>query len=72
MFSLPRSILLSQLTCSLKDNTAVYEELNALPGWSPLILCMMYESQKADSFWKPYFGKRQPIFLDKAEADFMD
>jgi hypothetical protein len=35
----------------------IAEELSELPGWSPLILCMMYESQKEDSFWKPYFGK---------------
>lgn len=35
----------------------ISEDLASLPGWSPLILSMMYESQKEDSFWKPYFGK---------------
>jgi SET domain-containing protein 6 len=54
LFSLPRSILLSQLTSSLKDQVS---ELSELSGWSPLILCMMYEIEKPDSFWKPYFGK---------------
>lgn len=56
LFSLPRSILLSHLTSSLKDLPCA-EELAALPGWSPLILSIMYESQKPDSFWKPYFGR---------------
>jgi hypothetical protein len=31
--------------------------LDELDGWSPLILCMMYELDREDSFWKPYFGK---------------
>ncbi|CEJ01742.1 hypothetical protein RMCBS344292_15763 [Rhizopus microsporus] len=52
LFSLPRSILLSQLTSPLKDKVS---ELSELPGWTPLILCMMYEIDKPDSFWKPYF-----------------
>lgn len=34
---------------------SIKDEFAALPGWSPLILSMMYESQKEDSFWKPYF-----------------
>ncbi|CAO3649021.1 unnamed protein product [Cunninghamella echinulata] len=29
--------------------------LSTLTGWSPLILCMMYEMKNDDSFWKPYF-----------------
>ncbi|PHZ17134.1 RuBisCO-cytochrome methylase [Rhizopus microsporus ATCC 52813] len=52
LFSLPRSILLSQVTSSLKDKVS---ELSELPGWAPLILCMMYEIDKPESFWKPYF-----------------
>jgi SET domain-containing protein 6 len=63
LFSLPRNILLSQLTSSLKDVEGLSEELQALPGWSPLIICMMYESQKEHSFWKPYFGKEETRFL---------
>lgn len=59
LFSLPRNILLSQLTSSLKDVQGLLEELQALQGWSPLIICMMYESQKKHSFWKPYFGKKK-------------
>ncbi|KAG2201074.1 hypothetical protein INT47_010826 [Mucor saturninus] len=54
LFSLPRSILLSHLTTSLKDLSCA-QEFASLPGWSPLILSIMYESQKPDSFWKPYF-----------------
>lgn len=31
--------------------------LDSMNGWNPLILCLMYESQRGDSFWKSYFGK---------------
>ncbi|KAI9472171.1 MAG: hypothetical protein EXX96DRAFT_583114 [Benjaminiella poitrasii] len=55
LFSLPRTILLSQLTTGLSKMEGVSEDLTKLTGWSPLIVSMMYESQKEDSFWKPYF-----------------
>ncbi|KAI9026673.1 hypothetical protein CLU79DRAFT_803426 [Phycomyces nitens] len=55
LFSLPRSLLLSPLTSGLRKEPGIDEVLDNLEGWLPLILCMMYESQKVDSFWKPYF-----------------
>lgn len=56
LFSLPRNILLSQITTSLNKIEGLSEDMKQLTGWSPLILAMMYESQKDDAFWKPYFG----------------
>ncbi|KAL0094670.1 hypothetical protein J3Q64DRAFT_1629571 [Phycomyces blakesleeanus] len=55
LFSLPRSLLLSPLTSRLRQEPGIGDKLDNLEGWLPLILCMMYESQKPDSFWKPYF-----------------
>lgn len=62
MFSLPRSILLSPLTSSLKNIEGLKDDLAELNGWAPLIITLMYESQKEDSFWKPYFGKLRGYF----------
>ncbi|KAI8094076.1 hypothetical protein BDF21DRAFT_331545 [Thamnidium elegans] len=72
LFSLPRNILLSQLTTSLKDLDGIGKEYLELPGWSPLILSLMYESQKQDSFWKPYFDVlprnfSTPMFWDQQD-----
>lgn len=57
LFSLPRSILLSPFTSSLNQVEGLKDDLAALNGWTPLIITLMYESQKEDSFWKPYFGR---------------
>ncbi|CAG8480211.1 828_t:CDS:10 [Funneliformis mosseae] len=57
LFSIPHSIILSEKTSSLKDliPSDEFEKLGKINSWFPLILCMMYESQKEDSLWKPYF-----------------
>ncbi|RUS23062.1 hypothetical protein BC937DRAFT_92821 [Endogone sp. FLAS-F59071] len=55
LFAIPRSILLSQYTSDLSKIESVRAELNSLKGWNPLILSMLYESQREDSKWKPYF-----------------
>jgi SET domain-containing protein 6 len=57
LFEIPRSIILSPKTSSLKDemSTEEYQKLYEINHWFPLILCMMYESQKEDSLWKPNF-----------------
>lgn len=44
-------------TSKLRDALTGDDVLDKMTGWSPLILCLMYESQRDDSFWKPYFGK---------------
>lgn len=59
LFSLPRNILLSQMTTSLNKVEGLSEDIKQLTGWSPLIISMMYESQQEDSFWRPYFGKKK-------------
>jgi N-lysine methyltransferase SETD6 len=48
---------LSEKTSSLKDliQSSEFERLSKINSWFPLILCMMYESQKKNSLWKPYF-----------------
>ncbi|KAI7904047.1 uncharacterized protein BX663DRAFT_432767 [Cokeromyces recurvatus] len=70
LFSLPRTILLSQYTTFLNKTEGISEDLAKLSGWSPLIVSMMYESQKKDSFWKPYFdilprSFSTPMFWDE-------
>ncbi|KAI9322702.1 hypothetical protein BX666DRAFT_1849298 [Dichotomocladium elegans] len=55
LFSIPRSMLLTTQTSELRQ--LLGEVLDSLTGWNPLILCLMYESQRDTSFWKPYFGK---------------
>lgn len=45
-------------TSKLRDALTGDDVLDKMTGWSPLILCLMYESQRDDSFWKPYFGKQ--------------
>ena len=57
LFSIPHSIVLSEKTSSLNDliSSKEFERLGKINLWFPLILCMMYERQKEDSLWKPYF-----------------
>ncbi|KAI8990213.1 hypothetical protein BDB01DRAFT_780451 [Pilobolus umbonatus] len=55
LFSIPRRVLLSQLTSSIRSVEGIVDDMDQLSGWNPLILCLMYESQKEDSLWKPYF-----------------
>ncbi|EPB82303.1 hypothetical protein HMPREF1544_10943 [Mucor circinelloides 1006PhL] len=74
LFSLPRSILLSPFTTSLSQIEGLKDDLAALNGWTPLIITLMYESQKEDSFWKPYFDvlPRQfstPMFWEEADLE---
>ncbi|RIA96210.1 hypothetical protein C1645_688125 [Glomus cerebriforme] len=58
LFNIPHSIVLSEKTSSLKDLIAIseFERLREINSWFPLILCMMYESQKENSLWRPYFN----------------
>jgi SET domain-containing protein 6 len=48
---------MSEKTSSLKDliQSSEFKRLSKINSWFPLILCMMYESQKENSLWKPYF-----------------
>ncbi|KAJ2964450.1 hypothetical protein NQZ79_g637 [Umbelopsis isabellina] len=74
LFSLPRKVLLSEETSELANIPDVKEKLQQLDGWSPLILCMMYESQREQSFWKPYFDIlpkefSTPMFWDQKDLE---
>ncbi|CAM0143114.1 Ribosomal lysine N-methyltransferase 4 [Umbelopsis sp. WA50703] len=74
LFSLPRKILLSEETSELANIPDVKEKLQQLDGWAPLILCMMYESQRKQSFWKPYFDIlpkefSTPMFWEQKDLD---
>ncbi|ORX47243.1 RuBisCO-cytochrome methylase [Hesseltinella vesiculosa] len=55
LFTLPRSALFSTMTAALVKKDGMADVLEGLTGWSPLILCMMYELDRPDSQWKPYF-----------------
>jgi SET domain-containing protein 6 len=71
---LPRKILLSEETSELANIPDVKEKLQQLDGWAPLILCMMYESQRKQSFWKPYFDIlpkefSTPMFWEQKDLD---
>ncbi|KAI8062134.1 hypothetical protein BC940DRAFT_309610 [Gongronella butleri] len=56
LFSLPRKVLFSTKTAALAKQPGFDAILQSLQGgWTALILCMMYELDRADSFWKPYF-----------------
>ncbi|KAI8081935.1 uncharacterized protein B0P05DRAFT_538703 [Gilbertella persicaria] len=53
------------------------QDMSQLTGWSPLILCMMYESQKEDSFWKPYFDVlpkhfTTPMFWEESDLKALE
>ncbi|KAK4050640.1 Ribosomal lysine N-methyltransferase 4 [Microbotryomycetes sp. JL201] len=60
LFSIPRTHLLTIANSSLPPQLP-REEFAELNGWTPLILCMMYESLKPDSTWQPYFALMPPI-----------
>ncbi|ORZ17926.1 hypothetical protein BCR42DRAFT_460436 [Absidia repens] len=55
LFTIPRSLLFSTKTAQLAKKEDMEDVLAELDGWSPLILCMMYELDREDSLWKPYF-----------------
>ncbi|KAI8333453.1 hypothetical protein BC941DRAFT_357981 [Chlamydoabsidia padenii] len=55
LFTIPRSLLFSTKTAQLASKEDMETVLADLDGWTPLILCMMYELDRDDSFWKPYF-----------------
>ncbi|KAI8637666.1 hypothetical protein BD408DRAFT_353314 [Parasitella parasitica] len=72
LFSLPRSILLSPSTSSISKIAGLDKALADINGWTPLIITMMYESQRDNSIWKPYFDilPRQfstPMFWEEAD-----
>ncbi|KAM0791736.1 hypothetical protein ACM66B_004004 [Microbotryomycetes sp. NB124-2] len=60
LFSIPRTHLLTISNSSLPPQLP-HEEFSQLNGWTPLILCMMYESLKHDSRWSPYFALMPPV-----------
>ncbi|GAA5999605.1 hypothetical protein JCM5350_008121 [Sporobolomyces pararoseus] len=53
LFSIPRSILLTTSTSAL-PSLLPSDEWQELSGWTPLILSMMYECLRTDT-WTPYF-----------------
>ncbi|CAO3637854.1 unnamed protein product [Cunninghamella blakesleeana] len=55
LFTIPRKILFSSKTSLLSTKEDMNSVLETLSGWTPLILCMMYEINNKESFWKPYF-----------------
>ncbi|KAK4055004.1 Ribosomal lysine N-methyltransferase 4 [Microbotryomycetes sp. JL221] len=55
LFSISRQVLLTISNSSLPP-LLPQEEFSELNGWTPLILCMMYESLKSDSTWQSYFA----------------
>lgn len=55
LFSLPRPLLLTTSTSKL-PSLLPEGSFSTLGGWSPLILILMYESQRPDSLWAPYFS----------------
>ncbi|KAI9493377.1 hypothetical protein BDB00DRAFT_823797 [Zychaea mexicana] len=74
LFTLPRHLLLSSQTSRLRQQKDMAQVLDAMSGWNPLILCLMYESQLTDSFWKPYFdvlpkGFSTPMFWNKEDLE---
>ncbi|KAI8150416.1 hypothetical protein BJV82DRAFT_587127 [Fennellomyces sp. T-0311] len=74
LFTIPRNLLLSSQTSRLRQQSGMAQVLDSLSGWNPLILCLMYESQLEDSFWKPYFDVlpkdfSTPMFWNKDELE---
>ncbi|CAE6415561.1 unnamed protein product [Rhizoctonia solani] len=55
LFEIPRNILLSTRTCTLKSKLTSIEWEGLGKGWTPLILCMMWEAARgSDSIWDGY------------------
>ncbi|KAG8779640.1 hypothetical protein FRC12_023999 [Ceratobasidium sp. 428] len=64
LFEIPRSLLLSIRTCSLRENLSKTEWKKLGKGWTPLILCMMWEAAKGDeSTWDGYLDT-MPVTFD--------
>ncbi|KAI7848909.1 hypothetical protein BDC45DRAFT_295288 [Circinella umbellata] len=77
LFTIPRPLLLSSQTSRLRQEKGMAEILDKMSGWNPLILCLMYESQRSDSFWKPYFDVlpkefSTPMFWDRQELNALE
>ncbi|KAG8779728.1 hypothetical protein FRC12_023887 [Ceratobasidium sp. 428] len=63
LFEIPRSLLLSIRTCSLREKLSKTEWKKLGKGWTPLILCMMWEAAKGDeSIWDGYLDTMQVTF----------
>ncbi|CAE6418323.1 unnamed protein product [Rhizoctonia solani] len=57
LFEIPRNILLSTRTCTLKSKLTRAEWEVLGKGWTPLILCMMWEAAKGnESIWDGYLA----------------
>ncbi|KEP52673.1 RuBisCO LSMT substrate-binding protein [Rhizoctonia solani 123E] len=57
LFEIPRHILLSTRTCILKFKLTSSEWEGLGKGWTPLILCMMWEAAKgSESSWDGYLA----------------
>ncbi|KAH7339918.1 hypothetical protein B0J17DRAFT_657309 [Rhizoctonia solani] len=64
LFEIPRNILLSTRTCTLKSKLTSTEWESLGKGWAPLILCMMWEAAKgSESIWDGYLAN-MPIRFD--------
>ncbi|CAE6374464.1 unnamed protein product [Rhizoctonia solani] len=64
LFEIPRNILLSTRTCMLKSKLTAKEWEGLGKGWTPLILCMMWEAAKgSESIWQGYLDT-MPIRFD--------
>ncbi|KAF8750873.1 Rubisco LSMT substrate-binding [Rhizoctonia solani] len=70
LFEIPRNILLSTRTCGLKSKMSAKEWQGLGKGWTPLILCMMWEAAKGNgSIWEGYLDK---IGREEAEKEYID
>ncbi|XP_038609311.1 N-lysine methyltransferase SETD6 [Tachyglossus aculeatus] len=57
LFSVPRAVLLSQHTTSIRALLhAERQALKSQSGWVPLLLALLHEYQASDSPWHPYFS----------------
>ncbi|CAE6530009.1 unnamed protein product [Rhizoctonia solani] len=57
LFEIPRIILLSTRTCTLKSRLTNTEWDGLGKGWTPLILCMMWEAARgSESVWNGYLA----------------
>ncbi|KAG8693970.1 hypothetical protein FRC08_008784 [Ceratobasidium sp. 394] len=76
LFEIPRSLLLSTRTCTLKEKLSKAEWARLGKGWTPLILCMMWEAAKREeSIWDGYLDT-MPVTFDTPmfwpEADLQE
>ncbi|XP_028665376.2 N-lysine methyltransferase setd6 [Erpetoichthys calabaricus] len=77
IFSIPRTALLSQETTAIHALLEKEKDsLKSQSGWVPLLLALMFEYNKTDSYWNPYLSMwpdftviDQPMFWTKEERE---